>query len=56
MYIVRTSFIKFHNFLLVFSVCITSNATDYKPEKLDEKTIYSDNKNEVKYLVDTQFS
>ncbi|TLT29193.1 DUF1311 domain-containing protein, partial [Acinetobacter baumannii] len=26
----RTSFIKFHNFLLIFSVCITSNATDYK--------------------------
>ncbi|MFL9496671.1 DUF1311 domain-containing protein, partial [Acinetobacter baumannii] len=25
----RTSFIKFHNFLLVFSVCITSDATDY---------------------------
>ncbi|HFF4851174.1 TPA: lysozyme inhibitor LprI family protein, partial [Acinetobacter baumannii] len=59
-------------FLLIFSVCITSNATDYKLEQLDEKTIYSnsehelnsvysdikgyisDNKNEVKYLVDTQ--
>lgn len=70
----RTSFIKFYNFLLVSSVCISSNATDYKPQRLDEKTIYSnsehdlnsmysdiksyisDNKNEVKYLVDTQRS
>jgi len=51
-----------------------SNAADYKPQRLDEKTIYSnsehdlnsiysdiksyisDNKNEVKYLVDTQRS
>ncbi|MFW1773387.1 lysozyme inhibitor LprI family protein [Acinetobacter seifertii] len=54
------------------SIC--SNAADYKPQRLDEKTIYSnsehdlnsiysdiksyisDNKNEVKYLVDTQRS
>jgi uncharacterized protein YecT (DUF1311 family) len=71
---VRTSFIKFYNFLLVSSVCIFSNAADYKPQRLDEKTMYtnsehdlnsiysdiksyiSDNKNEVKYLVDTQRS
>ncbi|MDX8163864.1 lysozyme inhibitor LprI family protein [Acinetobacter sp. 22301] len=70
----RTIFIKFYNFLLVFSVCISSNAEDYKPQRLNEKTIYSnskhdlnsiystikgyisDNKNEVKYLVDTQRS
>ncbi|MDA3559070.1 DUF1311 domain-containing protein [Acinetobacter sp. AOR15_HL] len=70
----RTSFIKFYNFLLVFNVCISSNAADYKPQELDDKTIYSnsehdlnsiysdikgyiiDNKNEVKYLVDTQRS
>ena len=70
----RTSFIKFYNFLLVTSVCIFSNAADYKPQRLDEKKIYSnseydlnsvysdikgyisDNKNEVKYLVDTQRS
>lgn len=70
----RTSFIKFYNFLLVTSVCIFSNAADYKQQQLDEKIIYSnseydlnsvysdikgyisDNKNEVKYLVDTQRS
>ena len=70
----RTSFIKFYNFLLVTSVCIFSNAADYKQQQLDEKIIYSnseydlnsvysdikgyisDNKNEVKYLVDTQCS
>ncbi|MCZ3089608.1 DUF1311 domain-containing protein [Acinetobacter baumannii] len=70
----RTSFIKFYNFLLVSSIGISSNAADYKPQQLDEKTIYSnsehdlnsiysdiksyisDNKNEVKYLVDTQRS
>ncbi|MGF2312006.1 hypothetical protein ACHBZ4_07645, partial [Acinetobacter baumannii] len=43
----RTSFIKFHNFLLIFSVCITSNATDYKLEQLDEKTIYSNSEHEL---------
>lgn len=61
-------------FLLLFNVCISSNAADYKPQRLDEKKIYinsehdlnniysdikdyiSDNKNEVKYLVDTQRS
>lgn len=60
--------------LLVFSLSACSNAADYKPQRLDEKTIYSnsehdlnsiysdiksyisDNKNEVKYLVDTQRS
>ena len=70
----RTSFIKFYNFLLVTSVCIFSNAADYKQQQLDEKTVYKnsehelnstyfdiksyigDNKNEVKYLVDTQRS
>lgn len=59
---------------MVSSVCIFSNAADYKPQRLDEKTMYtnsehdlnsiysdiksyiSDNKNEVKYLVDTQRS
>ncbi|MFW1931601.1 lysozyme inhibitor LprI family protein [Acinetobacter baumannii] len=68
------SFTKFSNILLVSSLSIYSNAADYKPQRLDEKTIYSnsehdlnsiysdiksyisDNKNEVKYLVDTQRS
>ncbi|RDJ61051.1 hypothetical protein AB723_19180, partial [Acinetobacter baumannii] len=68
----RNSFTKFSNILLVSSLSIYSNAADYKPQRLDEKTIYSnnehdlnsiysdiksyisDNKNEVKYLVDTQ--
>ncbi|HEM7309372.1 TPA: DUF1311 domain-containing protein [Acinetobacter baumannii] len=70
----RNSFTKFSNILLVSSLSIYSNAADYKPQRLDEKTIYSnsehdlnsiysdiksyisDNKNEVKYLVDTQRS
>ncbi|PTV49148.1 lysozyme inhibitor LprI family protein [Acinetobacter seifertii] len=70
----RNSFTKFSNILLVSSLSIYSNAADYKPQWLDEKTIYSnsehdlnsiysdiksyisDNKNEVKYLVDTQRS
>ncbi|MBY8898228.1 lysozyme inhibitor LprI family protein [Acinetobacter baumannii] len=68
------SFTKFSNILLVSSLSIYSNSADYKPQRLDEKTIYSnsehdlnsiysdiksyisDNKNEVKYLVDTQRS
>ncbi|HEB4100971.1 TPA: DUF1311 domain-containing protein [Acinetobacter baumannii] len=68
------SFTKFSNILLVSSLSIYSSAADYKPQRLDEKTIYSnsehdlnsiysdiksyisDNKNEVKYLVDTQRS
>lgn len=59
---------------MVTSVCIFSNAADYKQQQLDEKTVYKnsehelnstyfdiksyigDNKNEVKYLVDTQRS
>ncbi|MCR6569972.1 lysozyme inhibitor LprI family protein [Acinetobacter baumannii] len=70
----RNSFTKFSNILLVSSLSIYSNAADYKPQRLDEKTIYSnsehdlnsiysdiksyisDNKNEIKYLVDTQRS
>lgn len=66
--------INFLGLLLVFSLSACSNAADYKPQRLDEKTIYSnsehdlnsiysdiksyisDNKNEVKYLVDTQRS
>lgn len=70
----RNSFTKFSNVLLVSSLSIYSNAADYKPQRLDEKKIYSnseydlnsvypdikgyisDNKNEVKYLVDTQCS
>ncbi|CAM0558423.1 DUF1311 domain-containing protein [Acinetobacter baumannii] len=70
----RNSFTKFSNILLVSSLSIYSNAADYKTERLDEKTIYSnseydlnsiysdiksyisDNKNEVKYLVDNQRS
>lgn len=70
----RNSFTKFSNVLLVSSLSIYSNAADYKPQRLDEKKIYSnseydlnsvysdikgyisDNKNEVKYLVDTQRS
>nr|WP_220130571.1 lysozyme inhibitor LprI family protein [Acinetobacter baumannii] len=73
-HIVINSFTKFSNILLVSSLSIYSNAADYKPQRLDEKTIYSnsehdlnsiysdiksyisDNKNEVKYLVDTQRS
>jgi len=71
---VRTIFSKISNVVFVFSICACSNATDYKPQRVDEKTIYSnsehdlnstysdiksyigDNKNEVKYLVDTQRS
>lgn len=74
MYIVKISLTKFYNVVLVFSVCICSNAADYKLHQLDDKIIYSnserdlnsiyydiksyisDNKNEVKYLVDTQRS
>ncbi|EXE60519.1 hypothetical protein J580_2569 [Acinetobacter sp. 1542444] len=70
----RNSFTKFSNILLISSLSICSNAADYKPQRLDKKTIYinseydlnrmysdikgyiSDNKNEVKYLVDTQRS
>ncbi|MFW1843062.1 lysozyme inhibitor LprI family protein [Acinetobacter pittii] len=70
--IVKTGLTKVYNIVLIFSVCICSNAADYKPQRLDEKAIYSnsehdlnstysniksyisDNKNEVKYLVDTQ--
>lgn len=66
--------LNFLSVLLVFSLSACSNAADYKPQRLDEKTIYSnsehdlnsiysdiksyisDNKNEVKYLVDTQRS
>ncbi|RSO33373.1 lysozyme inhibitor LprI family protein [Acinetobacter lactucae] len=66
--------LNFFSVLLVFSLSACSNAADYKPQQLDEKTIYSnsehdlntiyshiesyisDNKNEVKYLVDTQRS
>ncbi len=35
--VLRTNFIKFYNFLLVFGVCISSNAADYKPQQLDEE-------------------
>lgn len=70
----RNSFTKFSNILLVSSLSMYSNAADYKPQRLDEKIIYSnsehdlnsiysdiksyisDNKNEVKYLIDTQRS
>lgn len=70
----RNSFTKFSNILLVSSLSVYSNAADYKPQRLDEKTKYSnsehdlnsiysdikgyisDNKNEVKYLIDTQRS
>ncbi|OTT96101.1 lysozyme inhibitor LprI family protein [Acinetobacter nosocomialis] len=63
---------KLSNIFLVSSLSICSNAADYKPQRLDEKKIYSnsehdlnsiysdikgyisDNKNEVKYLIDTQ--
>lgn len=65
---------NFLSVLFVFSLSACSNATDYKPQRLDEKTAYknsehdlnstysdiksyiSDNKNEVKYLVDNQRS
>ncbi|AZC03805.1 MULTISPECIES: lysozyme inhibitor LprI family protein [Acinetobacter calcoaceticus/baumannii complex] len=74
MNIVKKNIFKLSNILLVSSMSTCSNAADYKPQRLDEKTIYSnsehdlnsiysdiksyisDNKNEVKYLVDTQRS
>ncbi|WP_425340119.1 lysozyme inhibitor LprI family protein [Acinetobacter nosocomialis] len=74
MNIVKKNIFKLSNILLVSSLSIYSNAADYKPQRLDEKTIHSnsehdlnsiysdiksfisDNKNEVKYLVDTQRS
>lgn len=74
MNIVKKNIFKLSNILLVSIMSICSNAADYKPQRLDEKTIYSnsehdlnsiysdiksyisDNKNEVKYLVDTQRS
>jgi len=74
MNIVKKNIFKLSSVLLVSSISICSNAADYKPQWLDEKTIYSnsehdlnsiysdiksyisDNKNEVKYLVDTQRS
>ncbi|MGL5159202.1 MAG: lysozyme inhibitor LprI family protein [Acinetobacter junii] len=43
----RTSFIKFYNFLLVTSVCIFSNAADYKQQQLDEKTVYKNSEHEL---------
>lgn len=43
----RTSFIKFYNFLLVTSVCIFSNAAEYKPQRLDEKTVYKNSEHEL---------
>ncbi|EXB10209.1 hypothetical protein APD05_08815 [Acinetobacter nosocomialis] len=70
----KKNIFKLSNILLVSSMSTCSNAADYKPQRLDEKTIYSnsehdlnsiysdiksyisDNKNEVKYLVDTQRS
>lgn len=70
----KTGLTKIYNIVLIFSVCISSNAADYKLQRLDEKAIYSnsehdlnsiyfdiksyisDNKNEFKYLVDTQRS
>lgn len=36
-HIVRNSFTKFSNVLLVSSLSIYSNAADYKPQRLDEK-------------------
>lgn len=66
--------LNFLSVLLVFSLSACSNAADYKPQRLDEKTVYknsehdlnstysdiksyiSDNKDEVKYLVDNQRS
>lgn len=74
MNIVKKNIFKLSNILLVSSMSTCSNAADYKLQRLDEKTIYSnsehdlnsiysdikgyisDNKNEVKYLVDTQRS
>ncbi|RSE34032.1 DUF1311 domain-containing protein [Acinetobacter junii] len=65
---------NFLSVLLVFGLSACSNAAEYKPQRLDEKTVYKnseyelnstyfyiksyigDNKNEVKYLVDTQHS
>ncbi|WP_171499069.1 lysozyme inhibitor LprI family protein, partial [Acinetobacter junii] len=65
---------NFLSVLLVFGLSACSNAAEYKPQRLDEKTVYKnsehemnsiyfdikiyigDNKNEVKYLVDTQRS
>nr|WP_275677902.1 lysozyme inhibitor LprI family protein [Acinetobacter seifertii] len=46
-YIVRNSFTKFSNILLVSSLSIYSNAADYKPQRLDEKTIYSNSEHDL---------
>lgn len=35
--IVKTDLTKVYNIVLIFSVCIYSNAADYKPQRLDEK-------------------
>ena len=49
-YIVRNSFTKFSNILLVSSLSIYSNAADYKPQRLDEKTIYSNSEHSLNDL------
>ncbi len=43
----RNSFTKFSNILLVSSLSIYSNAADYKPQRLDEKTIYSNSEHDL---------
>ncbi|CAI3131399.1 hypothetical protein MWMV17_MWMV17_01621 [Acinetobacter calcoaceticus] len=45
--VLRTNFIKFYNFLLVFGVCISSNAADYKPQQLDEKKVYNNSEHDL---------
>ncbi|MBR7749721.1 DUF1311 domain-containing protein [Acinetobacter nosocomialis] len=43
----RNSFTKFSNILLVSSLSIYSNAADYKAQRLDEKTIYSNSEHDL---------
>ena len=43
----RNSFTKFSNILLISSLSIYSNAADYKPQRLDEKTIYSNSEHDL---------
>lgn len=44
MNMVKKNIFKLSNILLVSSLSTYSNATDYKPQRLDEKTIYSNSK------------
>jgi len=47
MNIVKKNIFKLSNILLVSSLSIYSNAADYKPQRLDEKTIYSNSEHDL---------